>query len=115
MGAGADPVLPASGSTRGPDGLTDEERKKNAGPLPPDEYDQEEKDRNAASRKEGNNSPMVTNAQKAADAKKEPKDPTLTDMLLRDVASGKVRRARAGARRMTFGGSFNPYDTPLGG
>lgn len=47
--------------------------------------------------------------------KKEPKDPTLTDMLLRDVASGKVRRARAGARRMTFGGSFNPYDTPLGG
>lgn len=44
-------------------------------------------------------------------------DPTLTDLLLRDIATGQVRRTRAGARRATFGGSsMNPYDTPtLGG
>ena len=44
-------------------------------------------------------------------------DPTLTDLLLRDLATGQVRRTRAGSRRATFGGStMNPYDTPtLGG
>ena len=44
-------------------------------------------------------------------------DPTLTDLLLRDLATGQVRRTRQGARRATFGGSsLNPYDTPtLGG
>ena len=54
----------------------------------------------------------------ATDAKNAPKlDPTLTDLLLRDLATGQVRRTRAGARRATFGGStMNPYDTPtLGG
>lgn len=48
---------------------------------------------------------------------KEKLDPTLTDLLLRDLATGQVRRTRAGSRRATFGGStMNPYDTPtLGG
>lgn len=45
-----------------------------------------------------------------------PLDPTLTDLLVRDLASGQVRRLRAGGRRATFGGGQNPYDTPtLGG
>jgi len=50
-------------------------------------------------------------------APKDKLDPTLTDLLLRDIATGQVRRTRAGARRATFGGSsMNPYDTPtLGG
>lgn len=49
--------------------------------------------------------------------KDKPLDPTLTDMLLRDLASGQVRRVRAGGRRATFGGGGgNPYSTPtLGG
>ncbi len=48
--------------------------------------------------------------------KKKPLDPTLTDLLVRDLASGQVRRLRAGGRRATFGGGANPYDTPtLGG
>lgn len=54
----------------------------------------------------------------ATDARNATKlDPTLTDLLLRDIATGQVRRTRAGARRATFGGSsMNPYDTPtLGG
>lgn len=42
-------------------------------------------------------------------------DPTLTDLLVRDLASGAVRRARKGARRETFGGGLNPYDTPTMG
>lgn len=42
-------------------------------------------------------------------------DPTLTDLLLRDIASGQVRRTRQGSRRGTFGGGLNPYDTPTMG
>lgn len=43
-------------------------------------------------------------------------DPTLTDLLVRDLTSGQVRRLRQGSRRGTFGGGANPYDTPtLGG
>lgn len=110
---GAEPVLPASAGTRGPDGLTDEERRKAAEGRGVDfsEYQPtaEELEAQKRARAEGNN-PAVRGL--GADEKPAAKDPTLTDMLLRDVASGKVRRARAGARRMTFGGSFNPYDTP---
>lgn len=48
--------------------------------------------------------------------KQKPLDPTLTDLLVRDLTSGKVRRLRQGSRRGTFGGGANPYDTPtLGG
>jgi hypothetical protein len=43
--------------------------------------------------------------------------PTLTDILMRDVASGQVRSLRKGSRRATFsGGAMSPYGElpPLG-
>ena len=43
--------------------------------------------------------------------------PTLTDILMRDVASGQVRSLRKGSRRGTFsGGAMSPYGElpPLG-
>lgn len=60
--------------------------------------------------------PGETSATRDAERKGPPLDPTLTDLLVRDLASGQVRRLRAGGRRATFGGGQNPYDSPtLGG
>lgn len=53
---------------------------------------------------------------KVPEKKPELRDPTLTDLLIRDLASGQVRRLRSGGRRGTFSGGQNPYDSPtLGG
>ncbi len=84
----------------------------------PDVYDEADLAAARRAQAEGNTTPLVTQQAKAAAVDKDPnRDPTLTDMLLRDIASGRVRRMRAGARRGTFGGSaLNPYETPtLGG
>lgn len=75
---------------------------------------QEELDAQKRARAEGNN-PAVRGIGQDAPSK-ERLDPTLTDLLVRDLASGQVRRSRGGSRRATFGGGKNPYDDPtLGG
>jgi hypothetical protein len=110
------------GGAVGPDGLTDAQRRARAvadgrDPSAPETYSQEQQDNNARSRAAGNNAPMVSTLAERTNPTGPKLDPTLTDMLLRDVASGQVRRIRAGSRRGTFGGrTGNPYDTPtLGG
>lgn len=88
----------------------------------PDVYSEEDlAEKRRIKAETGNTAPVLTAKQKNAQADRDRAagklDPTLTDMLLRDIASGQVRRVRSGARRGTFGGpGLNPYETPtLGG
>lgn len=112
-------TLPMSASTAGPDGLTDAQRTKNvkdSGYTPP-EPTEEDKAAQAAAKANGNNAPLLGAAGNLNDAKKALQSPTLTDILMRDLASGQVRTLRKGGRRGTFsGGAMSPYGElpPLG-